>query len=118
MKELLNRANDGLAKVDKMFSSPTYGKDLRETLSSTRAAVGHIDLAARQLNQILDKRSPLIHLLVGRPGLVKQVHAAKVEIKKADPDNKAPQPQNEQNNQTITPPADKESEKNPVPATP
>ncbi len=71
VKEILTKANESLTKVDAMFKSPTYGSDLKQTLTSTRAAVGHIDLAARQLNQILEQRSPLMHLLIGRPGLIK-----------------------------------------------
>ncbi len=71
IKDILARANDGLNKVDKLFKGPGYGSDLKQTITSTREAVGHIDLAARQLNQILEKRSPLMHLLVGRPGLIK-----------------------------------------------
>jgi len=80
-KDILNRANEALTKVDQMFKSPTYGTDLKQTLASTRDAVGHIDLAARQLNQILDKRAPLMHLMIGRPGLIKEDKKAKEEQK-------------------------------------
>jgi ABC-type transporter Mla subunit MlaD len=71
VKDILRRADESLTKVDQMFKSPTYGTDLKQTLTTTRAAIGHIDLAARQLNQILDQRSPLMHLLIGRPGYIK-----------------------------------------------
>jgi ABC-type transporter Mla subunit MlaD len=91
VKEILARANEGLTKVDKLFKEPGYGTDLKQTLSSTRDAVDHIDLAARQLNQILDKRSPIIHLLVGRPGLIKEVERTKeVQKAKATKADKAP----------------------------
>lgn len=70
-KEILDKAQASLKKVDEIFKSPTYGTDIRETLSTTRSAIGHLDLAARQLNQILGKRSPLLHMLIGRPGRIK-----------------------------------------------
>ncbi len=77
VKDILSRADATLTKVDEMFKSPTYGTDLKQTLITTKEAISHIDLAARQLNQILEKRSPLMHLLVGRPGLVKDDKPAK-----------------------------------------
>jgi len=70
-KEILDKAQSSLKKVDELFKNPKYGTDIRETLSSTRQAIGHLDLVARQLNQILEKRSPLLHMLMGRPGRVK-----------------------------------------------
>jgi ABC-type transporter Mla subunit MlaD len=82
VKGILDRANIGLTKVDKLFKSPGYGSDLKETLTSTREAIGHIDLAARQLNQILDKRAPLMHLMLGRPGLIKEIKESKPKAKK------------------------------------
>jgi len=101
-KDILKEANQSLNKVKDILNNPTYGNDIKNTLSSTRDAVDHIDLAAKQLNQILDKRSPLIHLLIGRPGLIREVKAAKnvrqtTQIKKLQ----TAQPQGSQTTQPV-----------------
>jgi ABC-type transporter Mla subunit MlaD len=71
VKDILLQARKTLDKVDALFSRPSFGSDLKETLTSTRAAIGHLDAVARQLNQILDKRAPIMHLMFGRPGQLK-----------------------------------------------
>ena len=71
VKDILSQTRKTLEKVDALFSRPGFGKDLKETLTSTREAIGHLDAVARQLNQILDKRAPIMHLMFGRPGQLK-----------------------------------------------
>lgn len=71
VKDILLQARKTLDKVDALFSRPSFGSDLKKTLTSTRAAIGHLDAVARQLNQILDKRAPIMHLMFGRPGQLK-----------------------------------------------
>jgi len=73
IKDILAQARKTLDKVDSMFSKPGYGSDLKQTLSSTREAIGHLDMVSQQLNQILDKRAPLLHLMFGRPGQLKEL---------------------------------------------
>lgn len=91
VKDILIQARSTLDKVDAMFSRPGYGNDLKLTLTSTRQAIGHLDRVAQQLNQILDKRAPLMHLMFGRPGklgeppTVKELNEqAKRDAKKAE----------------------------------
>ncbi len=72
VKGILRETRKTLSDVDRMVTKPGFGNDLRETLSSTRQAIGHIDLAAKQVNQILNKRAPLLHLIGGRPGRIKK----------------------------------------------
>jgi hypothetical protein len=47
------------------------GSDVRSTLHKVNDTITHLDLAAQQMNQILEKRSPLMHLMFGRPGYIK-----------------------------------------------
>ena len=68
VKEILSQARTSLEKVDKLLNKPGVGEDLRQTLAESREAIQHADLAARQLNQILNKRFPLVHMMLGRPG--------------------------------------------------
>lgn len=71
IKDILAQTRKTLDKVDSLFSRPGFGSDLKLTLVSTREAIGHLDAVARQLNQILDKRAPIMHLMFGRPGQLK-----------------------------------------------
>ena len=68
LKQMLSDARDTMDKVDNVVSQPTFGADLKTTLVKTQSAVDHMDLVARQMNQILDKKHPLLHLMLGRPG--------------------------------------------------
>ncbi len=80
LKQMLGDARDTMDKVDNVVSKPAFGADLKSTLAKTQSAVDHMDLVARQMNQILDKKHPLWHLMVGRPGHIKvQTKAVKIE---------------------------------------
>jgi ABC-type transporter Mla subunit MlaD len=71
IKQILTQANDSLDKLNNLLGQPQGNDGAGSTLAKTRAAVDHIDLAARQINQILDRRHPLLHMMVGRPGHIK-----------------------------------------------
>lgn len=71
VKDMLLQVRKTLDKVDSLLSRPGFGSDIKETLATTREAIGHLDTVARQLNQILDKRAPIMHLMFGRPGQLK-----------------------------------------------
>lgn len=68
MKVMLRDARDAMTKVDKIVTDPAFGSDLRDTLVKSQSAIENLDLAAQRMNQMLDKRSPLLHMLIGRPG--------------------------------------------------
>lgn len=70
LKQILTEANQSLDKLNKMFAEPNRNNSAGNTLAKARATVDHIDLAARQINQILDRRHPLLHMMFGRPGHV------------------------------------------------
>ena len=70
LKQILREAHSTLDTVNEITSKPV-GADVANTLHKTSDAITHLDMAARQMNQILGKRSPLIHLMFGRPGRIK-----------------------------------------------
>lgn len=84
VKQMLRDARDAMTKVDKIVTDPNFGVDLKETLGKTRNAIDHIDTAAQQMNQILNKRSPLIQMLIGRPGKIKKSMTDKTTSKTAN----------------------------------
>jgi phospholipid/cholesterol/gamma-HCH transport system substrate-binding protein len=71
VKEILYDARKAMDRFDEILSKPRSENDMRSALGQTREAIVRINLAAQQINQILDKRHPLLHLLIGRPGHVK-----------------------------------------------
>lgn len=82
MKQMLGDAREAMAKVDKIVTDPTFGVDLKKTLAKSRDAIEHLDTAAQQMNQMMDKRAPLLHMIFGRPGrMPKKKKAAKQVIK-------------------------------------
>lgn len=82
IKQILLEARKAMDKLDEILGNPESGADIRSTLKRTRATLTDIDLAARQLQQILDKRHPLIHMFIGRPG--------HIEAKDSDTESKSP----------------------------
>lgn len=91
VKEMLVQARKTLDKVDSLLSRPGFGSDIKETLATTREAIGHLDTVARQLNQILDKRAPIMHLMFGRPGQLKSPTTKDAKAK--DKKSLAPEPE-------------------------
>jgi ABC-type transporter Mla subunit MlaD len=91
VKEMLVQARKTLDKVDSLLSRPGFGSDIKESLATTREAIGHLDTVARQLNQILDKRAPIMHLMFGRPGQLKSPTTKDAKAK--DKKSLAPEPQ-------------------------
>lgn len=79
LKEILTQAKDTLQKVENVVSQPSFGHDLKMTLQESRETLHHVNVAAKQMNQILDKKRPLLHLLFGRPGHLKDAKQQIVE---------------------------------------
>ncbi len=55
-------------KVDSALAST----DLKKTLNNMQDASENINKAAQQTNQILDTKHPLLHMIFGRPGHIKE----------------------------------------------
>jgi len=68
LKDILAQTRQALSQADGLVNEPGFGGDLRDTLHDTRQAVQHMDLVAQQMNQVLEKRHPLVHMIFGRPG--------------------------------------------------
>ncbi len=68
LKAIMVDARHSLDKVDNMLSTPEFGGDLKGTLKQTNEALENINTVTLQVNQILNKKHPLVHLLFGAPG--------------------------------------------------
>lgn len=100
VKDILAQAHGALDKVDNLLNKPTFGVALKSTLTETRQTVHDVGVVARQLSQMLGKRAPLLHMLVGRPGRIKDSERRSLASRestengkelenKATPDNKS-----------------------------
>lgn len=72
LKQMLGELHSTVDKADDIVRKP-IGSDARSTLQKARDVINHLDLVTQQMNQILNKRSPIMHLLLGRPGKLKIV---------------------------------------------
>ena len=84
VKEAVSNARDVMGKANDLVNQPDFGHDLGQTVKKVKQAATDVDVAARQLNQVMNKRAPLLHMLFGRPGKLKDVNGAEQEKKVPD----------------------------------
>lgn len=82
LKQVVNNAKETMAKAEELLSEPNFKADVVQTMDKVRVAATNVDIASRQLKQILAKPMPLLRLMFGRPGVVK-VEEAQVDSKTA-----------------------------------
>lgn len=68
IKDVLKEAKSVLTKADTILNDGNFSKDVKKTLEETNRTIEDLGKVSRQLNQILDKRFPALHLMFGRPG--------------------------------------------------
>ena len=68
MKTALQDAKEAMSKANTMMSDPSFRADVSQTMARVKTAASDIDVAAKQLHQILGKRAPLFHMMFGKPG--------------------------------------------------
>jgi ABC-type transporter Mla subunit MlaD len=76
IKQIIGDAKETVADVRAMINDPTFGNEMKMSLSKARSALARLDLVGQQMNQILDKRFPLLHLMLGRPGKIENEQTA------------------------------------------
>jgi phospholipid/cholesterol/gamma-HCH transport system substrate-binding protein len=58
--------------TNKRVDNALASTDLKKTLTNMQDASDNINKAAKQTNQILDTKHPLLHMIFGRPGHIKE----------------------------------------------
>lgn len=83
LKQITQDAREAVVKANKLVTETNFGNDATSTMASVKKAANHVDTVAKQLNQVLNKRSPLFHLMFGSPGKIKEtkVKEEKTETK-------------------------------------
>lgn len=73
LKDIVRQAKDAMTQANTLLADPEFKTDVRSTLTRVRSAATNLDVTSKQVQQILNKRAPLLHLLFGRPGKLPQV---------------------------------------------
>ncbi len=68
LKEIMGSAKEALSKANNLLGDPEFKNDIRGTMGKVRTAATNLDKAAKQVQQILSKRAPLLQMLFGKPG--------------------------------------------------
>lgn len=87
VKEILSDAKASMENLNKVLANKDLKDNLMGTSKEVKTAATHINFAALQMTQILNKRGPLLHMMFGKPGRINTVNQGlKVQ---QETDNKA-----------------------------
>lgn len=101
IKEVVRDAKAAMSRLDNIMGEPGFKDDLRSTVKKVNAAATNVDLASRQIHQVLNQRAPLLRMIFSNPGRLKEEQEKaekklKEEEKKIDKESKnsevAPKP--------------------------
>ncbi len=84
LKEITENAKEAVTKANKLVSGNSFGTDVSATMVSVKKTAADVDTVAKQLNQVLNKKNPLFHMMFGRPGYIKET-----KVKEEKTENKA-----------------------------
>jgi hypothetical protein len=70
VKGIISDYKSAVGKANTMLSDPGFKADITQTMTRVKTAASDVDLAARQMHQILEKRAPLVHMMFGSPGKI------------------------------------------------
>jgi phospholipid/cholesterol/gamma-HCH transport system substrate-binding protein len=74
--QMLTLAHEDLDSLNGVLKTGKDNPDLQGTLGQAKQCIQHFNMLAEQMNQMMDKRAPLLHLFFGRPGHLKNVQSA------------------------------------------
>ena len=101
MKAIMVDARNALDKVDKLVSTPSFGADVRDTLKEAKEALENVNTVSLQVNQMLSKKHPLLHMIFGAPGKLK-VQAKKLDKSKDAKDERSKPDGSKDSNASMT----------------
>ena len=70
MKELVHTAHEVISQANTLLNQPDFKDNICATLNKLRTAADNVDVTARQIQEILSKRAPLLHMMFGHPGKI------------------------------------------------
>lgn len=88
LKQTVAQARDAMEKANALLGDPAFKSDVRSTLGKVRSAATNVDIASKQIQQVLSKRSPLLQMLFGKPGKLSDEDLKQLEDGAPTPGNK------------------------------
>jgi phospholipid/cholesterol/gamma-HCH transport system substrate-binding protein len=79
LKQTVSNAKEAMEKANNVLGDPAFKNDVRSTLGKVRSAATNVDIASKQLQQVLSKRSPLLQMMFGKPGRLCDEELKKLE---------------------------------------
>ena len=71
LRDTVREAKEAITKANDLVSAPSFKQDFTQTMGRVQTAANNVDVAAKQLHQILGKRAPLLQMIFGKPGEIK-----------------------------------------------
>jgi len=65
LKEAMSNAKDAMNKANEVLSNPNFITDAQETMADLRAASAQVSKMAQNINKLLGKKHPLLHMMFG-----------------------------------------------------
>jgi len=87
-KDMLAQARETMDKVSTVVNQPAFGPNLKNTIDNVNRASIDLDMVARQMHGVLDKKHPLWQMMWGRPGYIKEQTAGVKKDVVVKPDSK------------------------------
>lgn len=87
LKKITSDAKEVVTKANKLVNETSFGTDATSTMAQVKKTAADVDTVAKQLNQVLNKRNPLFHMMFGSPGKLKE-KKEKVETTETPSGNK------------------------------
>lgn len=72
LRDIVTKANEAMNKASTLLGDPAFKDNAVSTMTKVRQAATDVDIASKQIQQVLNKRAPLIQMLFGRPGKIKR----------------------------------------------
>jgi ABC-type transporter Mla subunit MlaD len=92
VKEAVANAKEAITKANALLGQENFASDAKLTMSKLRTAADEVDLASKNINQLLGHKRPLLHMMFGggekpeKKGKTNNVKAAAVPDKSAPSD--------------------------------
>lgn len=84
LKQITENAKEAVNKANTLVNQPNFATDVSATMQSVKKTANDVDVVAKQLTQVLNKRNPLFHMMFGAPGRVKETKVKEEKIEKKD----------------------------------
>jgi ABC-type transporter Mla subunit MlaD len=70
LKDVVRGAKEAMQEASTLLGDPAFKENLGATMQRVRSAATNVDIASKQIQNVLGKRAPLLQMLFGKPGKI------------------------------------------------